>query len=58
MPDEIDYVEPLCCPREKRDIDEPRKEEQKTGITDDLFTTDFQGRQLKGWTNKLIWGDN
>ncbi|MGH8568612.1 MAG: site-specific DNA-methyltransferase, partial [Gammaproteobacteria bacterium] len=22
----------------------------------DLF--DFRGRQLKGWTNKLIWGDN
>jgi len=39
-------------------IDEPRKEEQSTGFTDDLFTTDFQGRQLKGWTNKLIWGDN
>ena len=39
-------------------IDEPRKEEQSKGFTDDLFSTDFQGRQLKGWTNKLIWGDN
>ena len=39
-------------------IDEPRREEQPKGMTDDLFATDFQGRQLKGWTNKLIWGDN
>ncbi len=39
-------------------IDEPRKEDQQTGVSDDLFATDFQGRQLKGWTNKLIWGDN
>lgn len=34
-------------------IDEPRVE---TKIQEDLF--DFRGRQLKGWTNKLIWGDN
>lgn len=34
-------------------IDEPRKETKKQG---DLF--DSRGRQLKGWTNKLIWGDN
>lgn len=34
-------------------IDEPRKE---TKIQEDLF--DGRGRQLKGWTNKLIWGDN
>lgn len=38
-------------------VDEPRKEKdvncQKT-----LFDTDDRGRQLKGWTNKLIWGDN
>jgi len=39
-------------------IDEPRKEKEQAGLTDDLFATDFQGRQLKGWTNKLIWGDN
>jgi adenine-specific DNA-methyltransferase len=38
-------------------IDEPRKEEIKKGdFVGDLF--DFRGRQLKGWTNKLIWGDN
>ena len=37
-------------------IDEPRKEEDKEAPS--LFETDFRGRQLKGWTNKLIWGDN
>ncbi|MCA3043937.1 MAG: site-specific DNA-methyltransferase [Rhodocyclaceae bacterium] len=34
-------------------IDEPRTE---TKIQEDLF--DSRGRQHKGWTNKLIWGDN
>lgn len=34
-------------------IDEPRTE---TKVQEDLF--DPRGRQLKGWTNKLIWGDN
>ncbi|MCA2999566.1 MAG: site-specific DNA-methyltransferase [Rhodocyclaceae bacterium] len=34
-------------------IDEPRTE---TKIQEDLF--DSRGRQQKGWTNKLIWGDN
>jgi len=37
-------------------IDEPRKEKDKPQTS--LFETDFRGRQLKGWTNKLIWGDN
>jgi DNA modification methylase len=37
-------------------IDEPRKELDKP--QDDFFATDLRGRQLKGWTNKLIWGDN
>ncbi|HPL94464.1 MAG TPA: site-specific DNA-methyltransferase [Paludibacteraceae bacterium] len=37
-------------------IDEPRKEKDKAQAS--LFETDFRGRQLKGWTNKLIWGDN
>ena len=37
-------------------IDEPRREGKKQGETIDLFDT--RGRQLKGWTNKLIWGDN
>ncbi|SCC94419.1 Type III restriction-modification system, Mod subunit [Thiomonas sp. X19] len=34
-------------------IDEPRTE---TRTQADLF--DSRGRQQKGWTNKLIWGDN
>ncbi len=38
-------------------IDEPRKEEQ-TRKTLPLFDLDSRGRQLAGWTNKLIWGDN
>jgi len=39
-------------------IDEPRKESVKSGDNFSMFETDFRGRQLKGWTNKLIWGDN
>ena len=35
-------------------IDEPRKEQRD----DEEFAFDTGGRQLKGWTNKLIWGDN
>src|SRR3954462_15718345 len=35
-------------------IDEPRKEAKDD--QGNLF--DQRGRQLKGWTNKLIWGDN
>jgi adenine-specific DNA-methyltransferase len=38
-------------------IDEPRQEkEEKREAQYDLF--DRRGRQVKGWTNKLIWGDN
>lgn len=36
-------------------IDEPRSE-GKIGLQDSLF--DNSGRQVTGWTNKLIWGDN
>ena len=40
-------------------IDEPRAEKpEETALQADLFATDSRGRQLKGWTNKLIWGDN
>ena len=40
-------------------VDEPRAEEpDETSPQLDLFSTDSRGRQLKGWTNKLIWGDN
>lgn len=38
-------------------VDEPRAEKpQDTALQFGLF--DNRGRQLKGWTNKLIWGDN
>ncbi len=36
-------------------IDEPRKERYEEGLLQGLDST---GRQAKGWTNKLIWGDN
>ena len=36
-------------------IDEPRGED-KIGLQASLFDT--SGRQITGWTNKLIWGDN
>lgn len=38
-------------------IDEPR-EEKDVKLQTGLFDFDERGRQLKGWTNKLIWGDN
>lgn len=34
-------------------VDEPRPETKRQ---EDLF--DLRGRQISGWTNKLIWGDN
>ena len=38
-------------------VDEPRAEKSdETALQLDLF--DERGRQRKGWTNKLIWGDN
>jgi DNA modification methylase len=40
-------------------VDEPRAEKPSdTALQLGLFATDDRGRQLKGWTNKLIWGDN
>ncbi len=38
-------------------VDEPRAEKD-TRIQMNMFDLDPRGRQLKGWTNKLIWGDN
>ncbi|PKN49562.1 MAG: site-specific DNA-methyltransferase, partial [Deltaproteobacteria bacterium HGW-Deltaproteobacteria-16] len=38
-------------------VDEPRAE-KPASLQLGLFDTDSRGRQLKGWTNKLIWGDN
>jgi adenine-specific DNA-methyltransferase len=44
-------------------VDEPRAEKPEDAKRKDkeqalLFSLDQRGRQLKGWTNKLIWGDN
>ncbi|MFA4986568.1 MAG: site-specific DNA-methyltransferase [Candidatus Brocadiia bacterium] len=44
-------------------VDEPRAEKTEDTKRADkgqqlLFSLDERGRQLKGWTNKLIWGDN
>lgn len=42
-------------------VDEPRSENGGKRPKDAqplLFDTDARGRQLAGWTNKLIWGDN
>jgi DNA modification methylase len=38
-------------------VDEPRAEKD-TSFQKTLFDLDPRGRQLKGWTNKLVWGDN
>lgn len=38
-------------------VDEPRAEKD-TRLQMSMFDLDARGRQLKGWTNKLIWGDN
>lgn len=40
-------------------VDEPRAEKaEQAALQSDLFAMDNRGRQLQGWTNKLIWGDN
>lgn len=38
-------------------VDEPRAEKPED-TSSQLMLFDDRGRQLKGWTNKLIWGDN
>ena len=38
-------------------VDEPRDEKPEDTSSQGLLF-DERGRQLKGWTNKLIWGDN
>jgi DNA modification methylase len=38
-------------------VDEPRSEKDLK-LQGSLFDIDNRGRQIKGWTNKLIWGDN
>ncbi len=42
-------------------VDEPRVEntkDNKKQAQQTLFDYDDRGRQIAGWTNKLIWGDN
>jgi adenine-specific DNA-methyltransferase len=40
-------------------VDEPRAEKPSdSSLQLGLFDLDERGRQLKGWANKLIWGDN
>lgn len=39
-------------------IDEPRRTGTTSIRQSDLFNYDKRGRQIKGWSNKLIWGDN
>jgi len=51
-----DEVENMVLPFQAIEhIDEPRSE-QKITAQGALFDT--SGRQIKGWSNKLIWGDN
>ncbi len=38
-------------------VDEPRAD-KNVSFQKTLFDLDSRGRQQKGWTNKLIWGDN
>ena len=61
-------IEQVDEPRvEKPRIDANTRESTKDSIgvdsrslavEDQLSFFDFRGRQLKGWTSKLIWGDN
>ena len=40
-------------------VDEPRAEKpEEASQQQTLFDFDERGRQITGWTNKLIWGDN
>jgi DNA modification methylase len=51
-----DEVENIVLPFQTIEhIDEPRSEDKITA-QNSLF--DFSGRQIQGWSNKLIWGDN
>ena len=51
-----DETETMVLPFQTiENIDEPRSEDK---ITSQLSMFDKSGRQIKGWSNKLIWGDN
>ena len=58
---------PLTCPmsflpfQTIEVVDEPRAEntaDTQQHVQQDMFDFDERGRQIAGWTNKLIWGDN
>jgi hypothetical protein len=56
--EDMPLVHPAVLPLQIiEQVDEPRKE-TGTKIQQTLFDIDDRGRQLKGWTNNLIWGDN
>ena len=52
--DVCNFVLPFQCIEH---VDEPRLENPKD-VQSTMFGFDERGRQLQGWTNKLIWGDN
>ena len=54
--EKTDEVENMVLPFQAIEhIDEPRSEDK---ITAQATLFDTSGRQIKGWSNKLIWGDN
>ena len=47
-------IEQVDEPRAEK-LEETKRKDKDQGL---LFSLDARGRQLKGWTNKLIWGEN
>jgi DNA modification methylase len=47
-------IEQVDEPRAEK-LEETKRKDKNQGL---LFSLDARGRQLKGWTNKLIWGEN
>ena len=51
-------IEHVDEPRSEDDTARARRTAERQAHQPLLFSVDDRGRQLKGWTNKLIWGDN
>lgn len=51
-------IEHVDEPRNEDDTARARSRSEGKEHQNLLFSVDDRGRQLKGWTNKLIWGDN
>ena len=51
-------IEHVDEPRNEDDTARARRTAEGQAHQQLLFSVDDRGRQLKGWTNKLIWGDN